>query len=140
MADTKHQLSIGLAAATFAVVLPFLQGVLLLVVPGFASMVTQAGLAPILGAWFGPVVPIISVALAAAAFVVSWNYRSFLVTGLLAASGVIFTVTSMIATGFFAVVEVPGPILGVFFGLAILGLGVAKGIRTAKATAVTVRS
>lgn len=109
MANTRHALSVGLAAATFALVLPFLQGVLLLVVPGFASMVTQAGLAPILGAWFGPVVPIIVVALATAAFVVLWNHRSFLVTGLLAASGVIFTVTSMMATGFFTAIEFPAP-------------------------------
>jgi hypothetical protein len=78
------------------------------------------------------VVPIITVALATAAFVVSWNHRSFLVTGLLATSGVVFMVTSMVATGFFAVIQVPGPILGVIFGLAILGLGVAKGVGTAR--------
>jgi len=140
MASTTHVLSVGLAAATLAVVLPFLQGVMLLVVPGFASMVTQAGLAPILGAWFGPVIPLIALALAIATFAVSWKHKSFLVTGLLAASGIIFTVTSVMATGFFAAIEVPGPILGVIFGLAILGLGAAKGIRTARMAAVTARS
>jgi hypothetical protein len=140
MTSLKQALSVGLAAATLAVVLPFLQGVLVLVWPAFASMVTEAGLAPVLGAWFGPVVSIIAVALATAAFVVSWRGRSFLVAGLLAASGIIFMVTSMIATGFFASIEVPGPILGVIFGLGIFGLGVAKGIRTARMTTVTARS
>jgi hypothetical protein len=140
MTNSRRVLSVGLAAATLAVVLPFLQGVLLLVWPAFASVVTDAGLAPVLGAWFGPVVPIIAVALATAAFVVSWKHSSFLVAGLLAASGIIFMVTSMIATDFFAVIVVPGPILGAIFGVAIFGLGVAKGIRTARMTAVTARS
>ena len=139
MRNLKHALSVGLAAATLAVVLPFLQGVVLLVWPGFASWVTQIGLAPVLGAWFGPVVPIVAVALATGAFVVSWKDRSFLVAGLLAASGTIFMVTSMIATDFFAVTVVPGPILGVIFGLGIFGLGVAKGIRTARTTVVAAR-
>jgi hypothetical protein len=106
--SSKHIISVGLAAATLAVVLPFLQGVVLLVWPGFISWVTEAGLAPILGAWFGPVVPILALALATATFVISWNHRSFLVAGLVAASGVIFMVTSMIAAQFFAVIVVPG--------------------------------
>jgi hypothetical protein len=97
----------------------------------------RAGLAPVLAAWFGPVVPIIAVALATAAFVVSWKHRSFLVAGLLAASGIIFMVASVIATEYFAVIVVPGPILGVIFGLGILGLGLAKGIRTAKTAVIT---
>lgn len=139
MTDSKHVLSVGLAAATLVVVLPFLQGVMLVVVPEFASLVTQAGLAPVLTAWFGPVVPISAVALATAAFVVSWKHRSFLVAGLLAASGIIFMVPSVIATGYFANVVIPGPILGVIFGLAIFGLGVAKGLRTAKASVVIAR-
>jgi hypothetical protein len=140
MASLKHALSVGLAAATLAVVLPFLQGVLLLVVPDFASLVTQSGLAPVLGAWFGPVVPLIALALAIATFAVSWKHRSFLVAGLLAASGIIFTVTSMIATGFFAAIVVPGPILGVVFGLVIFGLGVGNGVMSARTTAPIARS
>jgi hypothetical protein len=32
----------------------------------------------------------------------------------------------------FAVIEFPGPILGVILGLPILGLGIAKGIRTTR--------
>jgi len=33
----------------------------------------------------------------------------------------------------FAVILFPGPILGVIFGLAIIGMGVAKSVRTARA-------
>jgi hypothetical protein len=137
MTNSKHVLAVGLTAAALVVVLPFLQGVLLLVVPEFAWLVVRAGLAPVLAAWFGPVVPIIAVALATAAFVVSWKHKSFLVAGLLAASGIIFMVASVIATEYFAVIMVPGPILGVIFGLGILGLGLAKGIRTAKIAVIT---
>lgn len=137
MTNSKHVLAVGLTAAALVVVLPFLQGVLLLVVPEFASLVVRAGLTPVLAAWFGPVVPIIAVALATAAFVVSWKHKSFLVAGLLAASGIIFMVASVIATEYFAVIMVPGPILGVIFGLWILGLGLAKGIRTAKTAVIT---
>jgi hypothetical protein len=55
MTNSKHVLAVGLTAAALVVVLPFLQGVLLLVVPEFASLVVWAGLAPVLAAWFGPV-------------------------------------------------------------------------------------
>lgn len=82
MENARLALAVGLAAATLVIVLPFLQGVLLLVMPEFASLVVQAGLAPVLTAWFVPVVPVIAVALATAAFVVSWKHRSFPVAGL----------------------------------------------------------
>jgi hypothetical protein len=39
----------------------------------------------------------------------------------------------------FAVIVFPGPIIGVIFGLLIFGLGVAKGIRTARAVKVAPR-
>lgn len=132
-------LSVGLAAATFAVVLPFLQGVLLLVWPAYPQLVIQAGLAPALSLWFGPVIPLVSLALASGAFALAWRRRSFLVAGLLAASGMIFAVTSVIATDYFANMTIPGPILGVVFGLAIFGMGAAKGVGTARMPVVTVR-
>lgn len=65
--------------------------------------------------------------LATAAFVISWKQRSFVVAGLLAASGVILMILPLANMNF----VIPGPIIGVVVGLAILGLGVAKGIRTA---------
>jgi hypothetical protein len=35
--------------------------------------------------------------------------------------------------------QYPGPILGVIFGLAILGLGEAKGIKSARTAVITAR-
>lgn len=72
--------------------------------------------------------------LAAAAFVISWKQRSFVVAGLLAAGGVILMILPLANMNFM----IPGPIIGVVVGLGILGLGVVKGIRTAR-TAVTIK-
>ena len=88
----------------------------------------RAGLAP----WPG----IGAIVLATLAFVVSWKHRSFLVAGLLAASGVTGIIAGVINTQYFAVIVFPGPILGVIIGLGILGLGVAKGMGIAKATLI----
>ena len=140
MTNLKHVLSVGLAAATLLAVLPFFAGGALLLLPGLAPLIVQAGIVPGTGpAWFVPVVPISAIGLATAAFVVSWNQRSFLVGGLLAVSGVLLMIPSLIATGYLAVIVVPGPILGVIIGLGIFGLGVAKGIRTARTAVVMVK-
>jgi hypothetical protein len=72
---------------------------------------------------------------ATAAFVVSWKQRSFVVAGLLAASGIILMILPLANMNF----VIPGPIIGVVVGLAILGLGVTKGIRTARAVTVAPR-
>jgi hypothetical protein len=84
---------------------------------------------------FAAVVVMGSIILATAAFVVSWKQRSYLVAGLLAASGVILMILPLANMNF----VIPGPIIGVVVGLAILGLGVAKGIRTARAVTVAPR-
>jgi hypothetical protein len=140
MTNSKHVLAVGLAAASLVMVLPFFAGGVLVLQPQLAPLVVQAGLVPGAGpAWFGPVFSISAIALAAASFVVSWKQRSFLVTGLLAASGMIFMIPALIATGYLAVIVVPGPILGVIIGLGIFGLGVAKGIRTARAKTTMAR-
>jgi hypothetical protein len=81
---------------------------------------------------FAVIVVTSAITLAVAAFVVSWNHRSFLVAGLLAASGIILMVLPLANMNF----VIPGPIIGVIAGLVILGLGVVKAVRTA--TAVTV--
>jgi hypothetical protein len=122
MMNSKLTISVGLAAATLALVLTN--------VLGGPTLLQSAGLAA--------AVVISAIALAAGALVVSWKQRSFLVAGLLAASGIILMIPAIIATGFFAVIVFPGPILGVIFGLVIFGLGVAKGIRTARIATVTV--
>lgn len=133
MKNLRYILSIALAAAAFAVVFPFFAGGVLLLVPGIAPFVVQAGLLPGAGpAWFGPVFGSGAVALSAAAFAVSWNQKSFLIAGLLIASGTAFMLPALIATGFLAVIVIPGPILGVIIGLGILGLGITKGVRSAR--------
>lgn len=125
MTSSKLKVAVGLAAAALALVLPNLTG----------------GIA-VLGLALGTALNISSLALSVAAFAVSWKQRSYLVAGLLAASGGIYMIPGLVALASinFAVILFPGPVLGVIFGLAIIGLGVAKGIRTARATEVPGRS
>jgi hypothetical protein len=140
MTDLKYVLSVGLGAATVLAALPFFIGGALLYVPGLAPLIVQAGIVPGTGpAWFVPVVPIGVLGLATAAYIVSRKQRSFLVAGLLAVSGVLLMIPSLIATGYLEIIVLPGPILGVIIGLGIFGLGVAKGIRTARTEVVIAR-
>jgi hypothetical protein len=120
--NSKLAISVGLAAATLALVLTN--------VLGGPALLQSAGLAA--------AIVVSAIALSVAALVVSWKQRSFVVVGLLAASGIILMIPAIIATGYFAVIVFPGPILGVIFGLVIFGLSVAKGIRTARMATLTV--
>jgi hypothetical protein len=121
MSNTKLAISVGLAAATLALVLTN--------VLGGPALLQSAALAL--------VIIITAVALAAAAFAISWKQRSFVVAGLLVAGGIIQMIPAIIATGYFSVIIFPGPIIGVMFGLVIFGLGVAKGIRTVRMATLT---
>jgi hypothetical protein len=120
--NSKLAISVGLAAATLALVLTN--------VLGDPALLQSAGLAA--------AIVVSAIALSVAALVVSWKQRSFVVAGLLAASGIILMIPAIIATGYFAVIVFPAPILGVIFGLVIFGLSVAKGIRTARMATLTV--
>jgi hypothetical protein len=121
--NSKLVIGVGLAAAALALVLPNLAG----------------GIA-VLGLAAGTALSVTSIALSAVAFAVSWKHRSYLVAGLLAATGVIYMIPALVALASinFAVIVFPGPILGVIFGLVIFGLGVAKGVRTTRMATVTV--
>ena len=123
MVNSKLAIGVGLAAAALALVLPNLAG----------------GIA-VLGLAAGTALSVTSIALSAVAFAVSWKQRSYLVAGLLAATGVIYMIPALVALASinFAVIVFPGPILGVIFGLVIFGLGVAKGIRTTRMATLTV--
>jgi hypothetical protein len=79
--NSKLVLSVGLAAATLALVLA----------NTVSGVVLRTGLVPLLG--LGAIVP------AVAAFVLSWKQRSYLVAGLLAVSGIIGMIPGLIATG-----------------------------------------
>ena len=124
MTNPKLVIGTGLAAAALALVLPNLAG----------------GIA-VLGLATGTALNISSLALSAAAFAVSWGQKSYLIAGLLAVAGVIYMIPALVALASinFAVIMFPGPILGVIFGLVVFGLGVAKGIRTARAAVVVAR-
>jgi hypothetical protein len=76
-----------------------------------------------------------AITFAVAAFVISWKQRSFVVAGLLAAAGIILMILPLANMNF----VIPGPIIGVAIGLAIFGLGVAKGITTARTAVVAGR-
>ena len=120
--NSKSVLAVGLAAATLALVLTLVAG----------------GPAVLQGAGVAMAFVISAIALSTAAFIVSRKQRSFLVAGLLAASGAILMIPGLIATGYLSVIVFPGPILGVIFGLGIFGFGVVSGIRTTRnATAAT---
>jgi hypothetical protein len=73
-----------------------------------------------------------AITFAIAAFVISWKQRSYLVAGLLIASGIILMILPLSNMNF----VIPGPIIGAIVGLLILGLGLVKGIRTARAVTV----
>jgi hypothetical protein len=138
MTNKKHVLAIGLAVAALAAVFPFFAGGVLLLQPSLAPLVAQAGLTQGSGpAWFGPVFGFSAVGLSTASFLISWKQKSFAVAGLLAAAGVMFMMPALMATGYFAVIVIPGPIFGVFIGLGIFGLGLAKGLRTARSNMVS---
>jgi hypothetical protein len=81
-------------------------------------------------AGFAAVVVMGTIALTTAAFVISWKQRSFMVAGLLAAGGIILMILPLANMNS----AFPGPIIGVVVGLGILGLGVAKGVRSARMT------
>ncbi len=82
-------------------------------------------------AGFAAVVIMSVIPLAIAAFVVSWKQKSFVVAGLLAASGAILMIPPATTMNF----VIPGPIIAVVAGLVILCLGMAKGIGTIRARA-----
>jgi O-antigen/teichoic acid export membrane protein len=123
MINTKLALAVGLSAATLALVLTN--------VLGGPALLQSAGLAA--------AVVISAIALAAGAYALSRKQRSYPVAGLLALSGIILMIPAIIATGYFTVIVFPGPILGVIFGLVILGLGVAKGMSTSRVKEMVVR-
>jgi hypothetical protein len=83
-------------------------------------------------AGFGAVVVMGAVAFSIAAFVISWKQRSYLVAGLLAAGGIILMILPLANMNF----VIPGPVIGIVVGLGILGLGMSKGIRMARAVTV----
>lgn len=113
----------------------FTAAALALVLPNLMGGISLLGLA------VGTVFNISSLVLSTVAFVLSWKQRSYLIAGLLATTGGIYMIPGLVALMSinFAVIVFPGPILGVIFGLTIIGLGAAKGIRNARTVIVVPR-
>jgi hypothetical protein len=143
----KRRLSVGLAAATLVVALLFFSGSMLLNESWFAALVVQSGISL---ESFVAVFAISAIVLSTGAFVISWKQRTFLGAGLLATSGVIFMIHPLtifmmhfikhtqMATGHSAAIP-GGPILVIILGVGILGLGVAKGLRTPRTAVAAAR-
>jgi hypothetical protein len=101
-------------------------------IPGHASLAASyfAGLS-------GSHVPgLIALTLAGAAFGISSNHRSFLVAGLLSATGILYTIHLAPFLGDHSIIAFPGPVVGLFIGHLILALEIVKGIESARAKIV----
>jgi hypothetical protein len=105
---SRSSLAVGLAAATLVVSV---------VVMGMGGAL-QAGLAP----WPGIGVAVLAIS----AFAASRERRSFVVSGLLAVSGVVGVVYALVRTEFLTAAMFPGPIFGLLLGIPVLGLAIAE--------------
>jgi hypothetical protein len=114
MTSSRTMLAVGLAAATLVVF------VVVIAIGG----ALRAGLAP----WPGIGVAV----LATAAFALAREHRSFVVAGLLAASGILGVVYALLRTDFLLATSFPGPIFGIILGLPILGLAVAEAVEATR--------
>lgn len=69
--------------------------------------------------------------LAAAAFGLSWNRPSVLVSAFLVAAGALMVIDGITTgTRYFTILVLPGPVIGFAYGVAILALGAVKSEKT----------
>ena len=81
-----------------------------------------------------------AVALATAAFFVSINERSILVSILLIVTGTLMAIVGVVSTRGLTLIAFPGPIIFLFFGFWIIALGIVKSIMTTRRSARTIFS
>ena len=126
MADSKLELAQRLA----------LVGTIIVVVYHIDEVMRASGTSgylpvadPVLrGAMFG----IPALALSVASFAMAWRRTSIIVPLLLLISGGLMTVDGiMIGTKYLSILTVPGPIIGLVYGVAMLSLGIIKATETA---------
>jgi hypothetical protein len=84
------------------------------------------------------VVGISILAISAGSFVLALRKRSYSVPVMLTANGIIHATAAVVALGDVGASASPGPFIAFIFGLATIGLGVAKGIGTTRIPATTV--
>lgn len=87
---------------------------------------------PIDVATAGIVFGLSTISFSTAAFFISLRQRSLVISALLVASGIVITIHGVIETRNLAVIYLPGPILGVIFGLWVLALGIVKSMKSGK--------
>ncbi len=73
-----------------------------------------------------------TISFSTAAFFISLRQRSLVISALLVASGIVITIHGVIETRNLTVIYLPGPILGMIFGLWVLALGIAKSMKSGK--------
>ena len=79
--------------------------------------------------------------LSAAAFAISWDKPSLLVSTILVAVGILMVVDGITTgTRYFTILVLPGPVIGFIYGLAVLALGIVKGIKTGMAMRVATKA
>lgn len=71
-----------------------------------------------------------AVAVATAAFFVSMNRGSILVSILLIVTGTLMAIAGMVSTRGLTLIWFPGPILFLFLGFWLIALGIVKNVRT----------
>jgi hypothetical protein len=71
-----------------------------------------------------------AVAVATAAFFVSMNRGSILVSILLIVTGTLMAIAGMVSTGGLTLIWFPGPIVFLFLGFWLIALGILKNVRT----------
>jgi hypothetical protein len=79
---------------------------------------------------------LVALGLSFASFALTFGQRSYLVAGLLIATGILYTIHLVPFMGDHRVVAFPGPVVGVIIGHVILALGVATAIGSARTRVV----
>lgn len=79
---------------------------------------------------------LVALGLSTVSFLLSWGRKSYLVAGLLAATGILYTIHLAPFMGDHGVIAFPGPVVGLFIGHAILALGVVVGIGSTRTAIV----
>ena len=112
----------------------------LILAKGFAGMALVialvdaiwSGFLPIDEATGGIAFGLSTISFSTAAFLISLRQRSLVISSLLVASGIVITIHGVIETRNLAVIYLPGPILGVIFGLGVFALGIAKCMKSGR--------
>lgn len=110
MTKPRYKLAVGLAVVSIAAATAL--GLIL------TNVIVGVPMVPA-----GPVLAVFINGGAVAAFVLSWKLRSFLISGLLVVAGIVSLTPGLLAliSINFTAIEIPGPILGLVIGLAIVG-------------------